>query len=101
MLAYLLLHATNHQGNVDHMPAHPKNSKKFKIQLKRSKIQISVIVVLKAPSRNFGNFMKSIVALIPKHHFTLMIFPIITQIHKKYQCREAFFFKGLSRARQS
>jgi hypothetical protein len=38
--------------------------KEFKLQLKRSKIKISVTMVLMAQSRDFGNFIKSIVSLI-------------------------------------
>jgi hypothetical protein len=40
--------------------------------VKRLKIQTPAIVVLVAQSMNFGNFMKLMLALIPKDHFILM-----------------------------
>jgi hypothetical protein len=39
-----------------------------------------MIVVLMAQSKNFANFMKLILALIPKHHFILMTCYDIMQI---------------------
>jgi hypothetical protein len=37
-------HVANHQGNVDHAPAHSKSSKEIKFQMKKIGIQAYVVV---------------------------------------------------------
>jgi hypothetical protein len=55
----------------------------IKIQVKILKTQTLAIVVLMTQSKNFGNFSKLILTLIPKHHFILMTCSVIMQIYKK------------------
>jgi hypothetical protein len=57
--------------------------------MKRLKTRTPTIVVLMAQSRNFGNFKKLILALIPKHHFILMNFYARMQIYKNSRCQKA------------
>jgi hypothetical protein len=56
--------------------------------MKRLKIQTLVIVVLMAPSKNFGNFVKLILALIPKYHFIPMTYSTIMQMYKNCWSQE-------------
>jgi hypothetical protein len=42
-----------------------------------------MIVVLMAQSKNFRNFIKLILALLPKHHFILMTCSTIMKMYKK------------------
>jgi hypothetical protein len=55
--------------------------------MKKSDVQAIVIVVLKAQSRNFAEFMKLIFIWIPKHQFILDSYSISTQIYKKNLCQ--------------
>jgi hypothetical protein len=59
----------------------------------KSEVQTPAIMVLKAQSRNFGEFMKLIFTLIPKQDFTLMIGSPIMQIYKNIGGRKSIVSK--------
>jgi hypothetical protein len=67
---------------------------KIKIQVKRLKTRTPAIVVLMTQSKNFGNFMKLIFTLIPKHHFILMTYSTSMQICKISRCPEEIVSMG-------
>jgi hypothetical protein len=66
----------------------------IKIQVKILKTRTPAIVVLKAQSKNFVNFMKMILTLIPKHHFILMTCSASMQICKISICPEEIVSMG-------
>jgi hypothetical protein len=66
----------------------------IKIQVKRLKTRTPAILVLMTQSKNFGNFMKLILTLIPKQHFILMTCSPSMQICKISRCLEEIVLKG-------
>jgi hypothetical protein len=50
-----------------------------------------MIVVLMAQSKNFGNFIKLILSLIPKHHFILITCSPIMKMYKKIDISKKLF----------
>jgi hypothetical protein len=66
----------------------------IKIQVKILKTRTPTIVVLKDQSKNFGNFMKLILTLIPKQHFILMTCSASMQICKISRCSKEIVSMG-------